>query len=298
MTETTDFEALVEKAVTAGGGTLDRLRPVLTKELLHYDILFALDSESLLDSITFQDGTSLRLCYGSPRYSEDLDFAGGWEFDAKQLMNMKSCIEQYVGGRYGLEVTVKEPREVVMEQEGKNIRVHKWQIRIVTSPGRPDLPKQMIKIEVASVPAHTRVPQLLRKNYDFLPDGYQDMIVMVESREEIMADKLISLVDCPYLRHRDIWDLQWLHQQGTQIDAELVRSKLTDYKIGDYAAKVDKMVERLPGIVHADEFKNQMGRFIQQDVRERTLHKAKFLDALQNEVIGLLIRAKNEQQTK
>ena len=164
MAEIADLEALVEQAVKKGAGTLDRLRPVITKELLHYDILYALESNGLLDPVTFQGGTSLRLCYGSSRYSEDLDFAGGWEFDAKQLMSMKSCIERYVGERYGLEVTVKEPREVVMEPHGKSIRVHKWQIKIMTAPERPDLPKQMIKIEVASVPAHTRVPQLLRKN--------------------------------------------------------------------------------------------------------------------------------------
>ncbi|HET6629122.1 MAG TPA: nucleotidyl transferase AbiEii/AbiGii toxin family protein, partial [Woeseiaceae bacterium] len=46
-------------------------RPVVEKELLHYDILFALDTEGLLDPLTFQGGTSLRLCYGAQRFSED-----------------------------------------------------------------------------------------------------------------------------------------------------------------------------------------------------------------------------------
>jgi predicted nucleotidyltransferase component of viral defense system len=207
-------------------------------------------------------------------------------------MNMKSCIERYVGERYGLEVTVKEPREVVMEPHGKSIRVHKWQIRIMTAPDRPDLPKQMIKIEVASVPAHTREHQFLRQNYEFLPDGYQGMVITVESREEIMADKLIALVDCPYLRHRDIWDLSWLSQQGVRMEAEWVRRKLTDYKIEDYAANAQKMIERLPEIARSDEFTKQMGRFIQQDVRERTLGSGKFVDAMQNEVIGLLRQAR------
>ena len=81
--ETADFELLVERAVKTGAGTLDRMRPVIAKELLHYDILFALESENFLDSITFQGGTSLRLCYASPRYSEDLDFAGGWNFNLR-----------------------------------------------------------------------------------------------------------------------------------------------------------------------------------------------------------------------
>lgn len=43
------------------------MRPVIEKELLHYDILFTLDKAGLLSALTFQGGTSLRLCYGLPR---------------------------------------------------------------------------------------------------------------------------------------------------------------------------------------------------------------------------------------
>lgn len=37
------------------------------------------------------------------------DFAGGKDFSSHQLRAMKQCIEDYIGTRYGLEVTVKEP---------------------------------------------------------------------------------------------------------------------------------------------------------------------------------------------
>jgi len=67
-----DFNTMVDLAMTAPGR--GHMRPVIEKELLHYDILFCLDKEGLLDQLTFQGGTSLRLCHGSPRFSEDLDF--------------------------------------------------------------------------------------------------------------------------------------------------------------------------------------------------------------------------------
>lgn len=70
-----DFDALVELAIAQSG--TQNMRPVIEKELLHYDILFALDEAKLLDKLVFQGGTSLRLCRGANRYSEDLDFAGG-----------------------------------------------------------------------------------------------------------------------------------------------------------------------------------------------------------------------------
>lgn len=67
MIEPANFAALVGKAMNFSGR--GHMRPVIEKELLHYDILFSLDKEGLLDILTFQGGTSLRLCYGAPRFS-------------------------------------------------------------------------------------------------------------------------------------------------------------------------------------------------------------------------------------
>lgn len=282
-----DFQALVERAMQAGART--HMRPVIEKELLHYDILYALDEDGLLDQLTFQGGTALRLCYGSQRFSEDLDFVGGKDFAAAQLRSMKSCIEHHVGDRYGFEVSVTAPKESAPAAGHRKVQVHKWQIRVVTMPARRDLPKQMIKIEVANIPAYTREPQLLRQNYDFLPDGYADLIILVESLDEITADKLVSLVDCTaYVRHRDIWDLQWLRQQGAKLNAELVRRKLEDYGATQYAAKAERLIKRLPAIVAGKEFKDQMSRFIPLDVQGRTLLKEKFLTLLINETTQAL----------
>ncbi len=195
-----DFNSLVDRAMN----TPERIhmRPVIAKELLHYDILFALDKDGLLDKLTFQGGTSLRLCYGAPRFSEDLDFVGGRDFVTAMLMTMKNCIEKHVGSRYGLEITVKEPREMSSIPEYEAIKIDKWQIRVTTSPERKDLPKQKVKIEVGNIPAYSREPRPLLQNYDFLPDGYSDTLVLVETLDEIMADKCISLGNNQkYVRH-------------------------------------------------------------------------------------------------
>ena len=70
-----NLNALVDAAINETPD-LAPLRPVVEKELLHYEILRALDEAAVLDKLVFQGGTSLRLCHGAPRYSEDLDFAG------------------------------------------------------------------------------------------------------------------------------------------------------------------------------------------------------------------------------
>lgn len=289
MNKIEDFNLLVNRAMNVGGYTY--MRPVIAKELLHYDILFSLDQEGLLDKLTFQGGTSLRLCYGAPRLSEDLGFVGDQEFATASLMKMKNCLEKYLGGRYGLEILVKEPKEMASLPEYQHIKVDKWQISVTTAPAKKDIPKQRIKIEVVNVPAYSRIPQPLRQNYEFLPDGYGDTLIMVETLDEIMADKLISLISCQrYVRYRDIWDLRWLKQQGAKINAEYILAKIKDYKERGYLRKLKKTVNRLDEIVRSKEFRDEMSRFIPTDVLERTLRKEKFIDFLINENKSMLLQ--------
>lgn len=108
---TYDYKAMAAGIVLAGGEGMGNLLPVVEKELLHYRILDAMMREGFFSSLVFQGGTSLRLCHGSPRYSEDLDFAGGTSFDMDTLKGLGSCISDSLSGM-GDDVTVrvKEPR--------------------------------------------------------------------------------------------------------------------------------------------------------------------------------------------
>lgn len=282
-----NFDALVARALA--DGNVAHMRPVVEKELLHYDILFSLEKEGMLNDLTFQGGTSLRLCHGANRFSEDLDFAGGKEFSAAQLAEMKECIETYIGGRYGLEVIVKEPSQLKKDPKYTDLKIDKWQIAVVTSPERKDIPRQKIKLEVANVPAYTREPLPMGANYDFLPDGYEDTLIMTETLDEVMADKLVSLPATQnYVRNRDIWDLSWLSQRKARVQAELVRKKLDDYCIKGYEAMLNSMIDRIPTIVAGTQFQSEMRRFTPSDVYERTLGQKKFQQFLTANVIKIL----------
>lgn len=281
-----NFSALVNRIMAQS--SLSQMRPVVEKELLHYDIIYCLEQKGLLDNLVFQGGTSLRLCRGGNRFSEDLDFAGGVDFSAEKLAEIKSCIEEYIGKRYGLEVTVKEPSSLKMLPEYAELRVDKWQIAVVTSPERRDLPKQKIKLEVANIPAYEPEPVALSVNYDFLPEGYGQTIVLTESLNEVFADKIISLPATQnYVRYRDIWDLVWLTQQKASFDEELVRRKIRDYRLDDYEAMLDRILKRLPSMINDTAFKDQMVRFLPTDVVARTLALPKFLQYLEATLIAL-----------
>lgn len=285
-TEQENFAQLVNLAMQTTN--VSHMRAVIEKELLHYDILFALERGGFLDKLVFQGGTSLRLCYGGNRFSEDLDFAGGKEFNSFMLKDIKACIEKYIGERYGLEVTVKEPKELKKDPKYSELKIDKWQVAVVTAPQRKDLPKQKIKLEVANIPAYTKQPLPLNVNYDFLPDGYSDTLILAETLDEVMADKIISLpATTKYVRHRDIWDLAWLQQQGAQLDIELVKNKVADYQLEQYQSMLSHLIDRLPELITSPEFIGEMKRFLDTEVFDRTLGKEKFQLYLQNTLTEL-----------
>lgn len=282
-----DYEQLVARAME--DPARKAMRPVIEKELLHFDILYALDREGLLDALTFQGGTCLRLCQGSPRFSEDLDFVGDRDFKHEDFTRIKECIEEYVSRRYRLDVTVKAPRELRDDPRYADVRVDKWQVAVVTAPMRPDVPKQRIKLEIANIPAYTREAHAIQINYPFLPDGYSDLLLVTESNDEIMADKLVSLVNTKkYVRHRDIWDLQWLKQQGAILNLDLLQRKLADYSVKGYSAKARGMIERLPSIISGTDFHAEMTRFLPTDTLARTLENPRFADFLSREIATML----------
>ena len=259
------------------------MRPVVEKEILHYDIFHALDQGGFLKDLVFQGGTSLRLCRGSKRFSEDLDFAGGPSFTSKKLSQMKECIETRIGERYGLKVAVKEPKDGGEANDPENIRVDKWQVSVETSPGRRDLPQQRIKLEVANVPAYTKELVPLRTNYEFLA-GFDSVLVPTETISEVMADKVLAFpASVKHARHRDIWDLAWLTQRGAKLNADLVRKKIGDYNVENYLGLLEQAIERLPLVVSSKDFKDQMRRFIDAESAKQ-LDNPLFLEYLSNEV--------------
>lgn len=288
MIEKVNFEQLAMLAVAQQDH--QQMRPVIEKELLHYDILFGLDQAGLLNRLTFQGGTSLRLCYGAQRLSEDLDFAGGRDFSRDQLQGIEGCLKDYIGHRYGLEVTVDE-RTSSRGREVPTMRpsVSTWQLSIVTQPAKKDVPKQRIKVQVASVDAYSRIPKTIQSNYDFLPDGYADMLIMVETLDELMADKLVSLINTDgHIRYRDIWDLRWIKQKNVEPNLDWVQQKVKDYQIIDFSKKLTAFRHQLVAVIHGADFYREMTRFLPQDVLVRTLDKPQFLDYLTDEVDALL----------
>jgi predicted nucleotidyltransferase component of viral defense system len=269
------------------------LLPVIQKELLHYEILVAMEKHGFLDELVFQGGTSLRLCYGSKRLSEDLDFAGGPKFNVGSMATLRQVVEESLTRRYDVRVMVKEPKLKVIEgtdSSEASVQVECWQIQVITVEDRPDIPRQRIKLEVALVPAHTKGFRALIRNYADLPASYENILLPVEALDELLADKLVSLATAKTIRYRDIWDLRWISiypQADFSEVSDLVACKISDYRIAGFKAKVESMCERLPAIVESDGFLFNMQRFIEPRTLNETIMKPVFRVHLADTIKGL-----------
>ncbi|MFZ2739343.1 MAG: nucleotidyl transferase AbiEii/AbiGii toxin family protein [Burkholderiaceae bacterium] len=297
-----DFNELVDLAMA--DPALSAMRPVVEKELLHYEVFQALDAQGLLKDLVFQGGTSLRLCRGSDRFSEDLDFAGGTDFSADGMSRIRECVQKRIGDRFGLKVEVSNTPSKVGEDGIPHVRVDKWWISIETMPENRAMPRQRIKLEIANIPAHTRELVPIRANYDVLV-GMPTVLVNAETLDEIMADKVLAFPtslldnqgrpvapDSSKIRHRDIWDLAWLSTRGAKLNSLLVVAKIGDYGVEQYPALLVQAIERIPQIVKSREFKAQMTRFIDSATVAKTLANDAYLDYLATSVTGLFMQMK------
>ena len=198
----TDFRRYAREL--ADGEQASGLLPVIEKEIIHYEILCSLSNRGYLTMMTFQGGTSLRLCHGSPRYSEDLDFAAGNAFDDLDPEQIAADLQNDLLDGFDVSVRVRPPKASPVDG---GVGVKKWLTIVDMAPARPDLPSQKIKLEVDSVPAYTREAMRLRTNYPGLPDSYASVYIPCQSLGEILADKLVSFANAEHVRYRDLWDI-------------------------------------------------------------------------------------------
>ena len=270
-----DLTRLVARAMQ--DPELSGLLPVVEKEVLHYHILFAMEQGGFLDGLVFRGGTALRLCHGAPRFSEDLDFAGGVDFTGARLTALGRHLSGCLSKRYGLETIVQSPTGALLDARRSSLDpvIRRWRSTVATRPSHRHMPRQRINLEIGNIPSYAHECMTMKRNYDFLPDGYEDMILRVETKEEILADKLVAFpATLPrHTRWRDLWDLRWLGRQGTTVNADRVAARVRDYRVEDFAALLAAANRRIGELVDSDQFVVQMKRFLPGSVVDRTVQR-------------------------
>ncbi|CBW75728.1 unnamed protein product [Mycetohabitans rhizoxinica HKI 454] len=252
----------------AGQYANDRKVPTNTimKEILHYEILYALLQSGAAAALTFQGGTALRLCYQGTRYSEDLDFAGGDNFDPRLMAPFAELLQKEIADAYGLQIEIKAPKE---KPPSDGVNVTRWSAKVHIPQIDPSVPQnQIINIEVASVPAHDADLVSIAANYPHLPAPHRQLIITAETPNEILADKLLALGARPFLKARDIWDIKYLTDRQVAPDMDLIGRKLLDYGWAedDFKKALQRKLNQLDDPVAASAFHKEMSRFVDAGV--------------------------------
>lgn len=272
---------------------LAALKPVVEKELIHYDIFYLLQKKELISpEMAFIGGTCLRLCHGSNRYSEDLDFHAGKSFQPHQFDQIRLELERYLSDRYALKVEVKSPKQLKNDPDYlnnyANSQASTWKVIIHTQKGRKDLPAQRVHIDIANVPTHDAQPRLIRTHYEQLPDGYDAMLFKSSSQTEILADKLLAIAARNNIKVRDLWDVIWLQQRNTSMDVELLRLKLQDHGISQYKTLLEGRINDLPGYFEQGVFTQEMSRFLDSSRLSDTVLRPEFSDFVREHITATL----------
>lgn len=261
-----DWDEVLDKAKRAGA----RVKSVYQEEM-QKAILTALSRKGCFNDIVFHGGTALRLFYGNPRFSEDIDLVVKEGMDSFDLNRYMKDVERMCMDAFPFLGSV----------EVKDQKVEPELQRYILKT-RSDDPQQKIRvhIEIADVPSYFNKPRIL----DFPP--FQPAI-RVEETSEILADKVRALGYRSFLKGRDLWDIYFLHfERSVKLDQGLVLRK-----VGDYKEEVNKIEDRYRKTrinIQKDGhliLSNEMDRFLPKQVLES--YKPIYNDILQS-VIDLI----------
>lgn len=254
-----------------GGSHMFQEKRARQSELLQLLLLDNLYAQSGSERIIFQGGTALRWVYGGLRFSEDLDFVtdlprkGIETVLAKTYPQVvKSCLAQF--GRGSTEQQIKEARKSAY----KTLFVF-----------RPETQRERIAVRLEfemlqrnRVPKYERfvlrdLPQvagLMAEGQLLLP--YTSTILLAETLEKVLSDKMRALLERKYLKGRDLYDIWWMvNKRGITLRWPVLRDKLTMYQArftparkGDYFQSEEAAEEMIRAL------DSDLARFIPQNV--------------------------------
>jgi predicted nucleotidyltransferase component of viral defense system len=168
------------------------------REYLQARILGGLQRAGAMIPLAFHGGTALRFLYASARYSEDLDFALE---RAREQYDLRACLRAVRSelSAEGYDVTVNvHDRRVV---HSAFIRFGGLLYELGLSPRREQV--LAVKVEVdTQPPAGAGLATTVVRRYVTLQLQHHD-------RASLLAGKLHAILQRPYLKGRDVYDLLW-----------------------------------------------------------------------------------------
>jgi predicted nucleotidyltransferase component of viral defense system len=170
----------------------------VAREYLQARILSALQRAGAMIPLAFHGGTALRFLFGSARYSEDLDFAlerASGEYDFR--ICLQAIRSTFTAEGYQVELKVSDQKPV----HSAFVRFRGLPYELDLSPHRDEVLAVKIEVDVNS-PAGAELTTTVIRRYVILQLQHHD-------RASLLAGKLHAVLQRPYTKGRDVYDLLW-----------------------------------------------------------------------------------------
>jgi hypothetical protein len=168
------------------------------REYIQALILQGLQRAGAMTALAFHGGTSLRFLYSLPRYSEDLDFALEGKAGSYDFRSILQAIRKDIEAQgYNLHLKVNDQKAV----HSAFIRFSGLPYELNLSPHRDET--LAVKLEVDTrPPAGATLETSLVRRHVLLNIQHHD-------RASLLAGKLHAILQRPYMKGRDLYDLIW-----------------------------------------------------------------------------------------
>jgi predicted nucleotidyltransferase component of viral defense system len=264
-------------------------RAEIAQLIILHQLYLQRDSQGLV----FQGGTAIRWCYGGSRFSEDLDFVTSLPREAvqgilaKALKGMQKTMVPHFGvgemtliEKAGREDALKFYADFRPENSREKISI-KIELERLAADKRPDLQHHVL----SSLPS---VAYLVSAGEFRVPRP--NVVMVAETPAEILSDKVRSLLERPYIKGRDLFDVWFLSTiLKAAVDREMMERKFSLYR-APFQARRDMVYFIRPSEENRKEMaaaiENDLSRFLPPEVM--TVHRQDGFAALLSAVRLLL----------
>lgn len=170
----------------------------VAREYLQARILAVLQSEGAMVPLAFQGGTCLRFLFGLPRYSEDLDFTLEGDPAVYDLRRWLAAIRAQLareGYAVGLAVRDRNPVHSAFVRFPGVLR------EAGLSPRREESLAVRMEVDTRPPSGAALETRLVRR--------HMTLRLHHHDRASLLAGKLHALLQRPYTKGRDLYDLIW-----------------------------------------------------------------------------------------
>lgn len=215
------------------------------REYMQKTVLTVLSRNGYFNKLVFQGGTALRLFYGNPQFSEDIDLVVKQGENEIDVTGLSSKVETFAKDWFSF------LNQVSVTQQKDTSEMQRF---IVKTKGEQESQITRIHIEIAYVPSYLNQPKIL----DFPP---LNPAVRIEEPAEILADKLTALGCRSYVKGRDLWDIYFLtEEKNVDTSRDLISRKIADYgyKFSSYQERLEKAKNKITSdgtVILSDELK-------------------------------------------